>query len=220
MEHSKNKLPALTRPVLAACLEEAGFSLEDRPLDQLYAYLDLLVRWNRKMNLVGPSRWREILDKLILDSLHLARLLDGLPWPEDSQTWDLGAGAGIPGLPLRMLWDKGEYHLVEAREKRALFLHAALVVLSLPGVRLSRLRAEEFMAQARPAHLILSRAFLPWDKFLALVAGRTASAGLALIMARSPAPELPPELAARWRLHSQRPYLEDSSWFWLFQAKD
>ncbi|MCL1915138.1 MAG: class I SAM-dependent methyltransferase [Desulfovibrionaceae bacterium] len=216
MERNKNKSPALARPALAACLEEAGFALEDRPLEQLHAYLGLLVRWNRKMNLVGPARWREILDKLILDSLHLARLLEGLPWPEDLQTWDLGAGAGIPGLPLRMLWSHGEYHLVEAREKRALFLQAALAGLSLPGVRLSRLRAEEFMDQTRPAHLILSRAFLPWDKFLALVAGRTTPAGLALIMARGPAPELPPELAARWRLHSQRPYA--SSWFWLFQA--
>ena len=45
-----------------------------------------------------------------------------MPLPESPETWDLGAGAGIPGIPLRLVWDSGTFTLVEVREKRVLFL--------------------------------------------------------------------------------------------------
>lgn len=144
-----------------------GFDLGPEQAEKLALYLQILLQWNRRMNLVGAKNWRDALDNLILDSFHLAAFLQGLEL-QVSQTWDLGAGAGLPGIPLRLLWQQGEYWLVEAREKRALFLSNVLARLDLPNCFVHRGRAEDFMA-GRQADLILSRAFMPWPEMLELV---------------------------------------------------
>ena len=74
----------------------------------LAAYLDMLVRWNRRTNLVGARTWQEAA-LLALDSLPLARLLDRLPLPAAPCVWDLGAGAGLPGIPLRCVWKRSSW---------------------------------------------------------------------------------------------------------------
>ena len=105
--------PAVIRPLC----EKAGFSLEPEQASQLAGYLELLMRWNKMMNLVGARHWRDALDELILDSFHLAAFLGGgyLPaLPADPVTWDLGSGAGLPGIPLRMVWRNGSYWMVES----------------------------------------------------------------------------------------------------------
>ena len=97
--------------------------------------------------------------------------------------WDLGAGAGLPGVPLRILWERGEYWLVEAREKRALFLSTALARIPLPGTRVFRGRTETFMP-GRQADLVLSRAFMPWREVLGLVRGHLAPGGRVILLTR------------------------------------
>ena len=124
------------------------------------------------MNLVGARGWQDALHNLVVDSFHLAPFLDALPLPPAPRCWDLGAGAGLPGIPLRMLWTRGSYTLIEAREKRALFLGTCLAAHPLAGVEVFHGRAEHFMAGPPPrqADLILSRAFMPWPELLAFVA--------------------------------------------------
>jgi 16S rRNA (guanine527-N7)-methyltransferase len=121
-----------------------------------------------------------------VDSLHLAAFLPGLGLPEEPECWDLGAGAGLPGIPLRVLWQDGRYTMVESREKRALFLRAALAALDLPRTAAVRARVEEFFRTAPPADCILSRAFMPWPELLALVAGRLAPGGRVVLLTREP----------------------------------
>ncbi len=99
---------------------------------------------------------------------------------QQAQIWDLGAGAGLPGIPLRMVWHDGEYHLIEVREKRALFLSTVLAQLQstqspLPHTHVFRGRVEEFfdqqIAAGKYANIIVSRAFMPWAEVLELVKG-------------------------------------------------
>lgn len=193
----------MKRRVVTPCTPEAvmrlckgqGFSVSERQAQQLAEYLELLMKWNRVMNLIGVHSWEKCLESLISDSLHLARYLESQTgaaqcclagsWGDDAQIWDLGAGAGLPGIPLRMFWQQGEYWLVEAREKRALFLSTVLARLVLPRTHAFHGRAEAFMS-GRKAHFVLSRAFMPWRGVLELLTGKLHSGAHVLFMTREP----------------------------------
>lgn len=180
---------------------EAGFALEATQAAGLATYLELLMQWNRAMNLVGARSWEDALDRLVCDSFELAdflrqEVMPALSLPADSDhsategtdaplTWDLGAGAGLPGIPLRLVWQAGTYWLVEAREKRALFLATALARLSLPRTKVFRGRVEAFMP-GRLADIILSRAFMPWREVLRLVGGHLKPGGQVVLLTKEP----------------------------------
>jgi 16S rRNA (guanine527-N7)-methyltransferase len=187
--------PALSPAGLAAACRALRCPVPDDALAPLGAYLALLMRWRRVMNLVGAKDWREAL-RLAADSFFLARFLAGLPLPGQPLTWDLGAGAGLPGIPLRMVWQAGEYHMVESREKRAIFLSTALALLALPRTSAVCERVEAFFArmraQQRPADCILSRAFMPWEGLLPFVADSLAPDGFVCIAAKRPPPKALP----------------------------
>ncbi|KAF0232689.1 MAG: hypothetical protein FD177_2286 [Desulfovibrionaceae bacterium] len=129
----------------------------------LAAYLGLLESWNRKTNLVGPRAWPEMLSELVADSWHLADLLESLDLPDDCVTFDFGAGAGIPGLPLRVFWKTGRYVMIEPRAKRAGFLRQCAAMMRLTGTEVFEGRAEDVREKA---DVCLSRAFQPWREFL------------------------------------------------------
>ncbi len=165
----------------------------------LAAYLDLLIKWNRKMNLVGKSDWRTVLDTLVVDSLFLADFLAGLGLPEKPLCLDLGAGAGLPGIPLRALWNNGDYWLVEVREKRTLFMKSVLGRLGLPDTNVFHGRAEDALERLgktghhATADLILSRAFMPWPRLLDFIRPMLRTdpdrSGVAVILANDPPPD-------------------------------
>ncbi len=178
---------------LAAGFAPQTLGLETLPPalpDQLETYLALLLKWNKAMNLVGFNDAQRIFEQLVLDSFHLAVFLKELeaeaPGSVFAECWDLGAGAGLPGIPLRMLWQNGQYTLVELREKRALFLRSVLAACPLPGVKVFQGRAEAFMPQRPKASLVLSRAFMPWLKVLELVRPWVADSGLAVFLTLAP----------------------------------
>ena len=154
----------------------------------LTVYLGLLVKWNSRMNLVGPATWTEILEILIQDSWHLADLLQTLT-PQPGQTLDLGAGAGLPGIPLRVFWQSGDYYLVEPRQKRAFFMEQAAAHMKLPRTKVICGRMEALPAARRQADLIVSRAFMPWKKLLAEVRGYLAPQGRVLVMSNETSDE-------------------------------
>jgi 16S rRNA (guanine527-N7)-methyltransferase len=154
----------------------------------LTVYLGLLVKWNSRMNLVGPATWTEILEILIQDSWHLADLLQTLT-PQPGQTLDLGAGAGLPGIPLRVFWQSGDYYLVEPRQKRAIFMEQAAAHMKLPRTKVICGRMEALPAARRQADLIVSRAFMPWKKLLAEVRGYLAPQGRVLVMSNETSDE-------------------------------
>lgn len=191
-----------------------GRVLSQREAKLLALYLGLLVKWNRRMNLVGPSTWPEILETLIQDSWYLADLLGELGL-SPGETLDLGAGAGLPGIPLRMFWQSGRYFLVEPRQKRAIFMEQAVVTLGLPETVVIRARMEDLPPSRRQAGLIVSRAFKPWRALLEDVREYLAPAGRVLIMANDPRPE---DLVDGYGLELVREYAVAGKkrYFWLF----
>ena len=189
-------------------------NLPSGALEPLAAYLNMLCRWNGVMNLTGAHSWQEIFLMLVLDSFHLANFLDGQNMPDAPLTWDLGAGAGLPGIPLRMVWTRGSYHMVEARQKRALFLSNVLAQLDLPDTHVFRGTVQDFFSrQARPADCIVSRAFLPWPELLGLVLPHLQTGGMLVVMASAPAPK---SLPNPWQMRDTYPYPapEKKRWLW------
>lgn len=173
--------PQPTAAEVAALAKKNGRSLTPGQANLLTVYLDLLVKWNRRMNLVGPASWPEVLETLIQDSWHLADLLQPLD-PQPGETLDLGAGAGLPGIPLRVFWQSGDYWLVEPRQKRALFMEQAIAHMKLPRTQVACCRMEALPQPRRQAGLIVSRAFMPWMKLLEAVRDYLAPGGRVVIM--------------------------------------
>ncbi|WP_320171629.1 16S rRNA (guanine(527)-N(7))-methyltransferase RsmG [Maridesulfovibrio sp.] len=155
-------------------------------------YLNLLIKWNKSMNLVGPSGWEEIFHSLITDSLYLADFLKTLDLPESPRTLDLGAGAGLPGIPLRCVWQNGSYLLVESRQKRSIFMRTVLRSIKLPGTDVFQGRAEKIPQAELPADLIISKAFMPWKELLPFVIPMLGKGGRVIILSN----DLPPDSAA------------------------
>lgn len=199
---------------VAAASARLGRVLTDDQAGMLAVYLGLLVKWNSRMNLVGPATWPEILETLIQDSWHLADLLQTIG-PQPAETLDLGAGAGLPGIPLRVFWTAGDYWLVEPRQKRALFMEQAAAHMRLPRTRVLCARMEALPQARRQAGLIVSRAFMPWKKLLAEVRGYLAPGGRVLVMSN----EATGETVEGFALDVEKDYAVagKTRWFRLFR---
>ena len=205
---------SVDRKELARLVAATGAEVPQAALEPLAEYLEMLCQWNKAMNLVGPHTWQDILGRLAVDSFHLAAFLDKLDLPEAPLCWDLGAGAGLPGIPLRMVWTHGAYYMVEVREKRALFISSVLSRLQLPSTHVFRGPVEHFFqGQYYKADCILSRAFMPWRQLLELAGPRLHATGALVILALEPAPR---DLPAPWRLIEQHSYVAagNDRWFW------
>ena len=183
----------------------------------LALYLELLETWNRRTNLVGPKTWPLMLSRLAADSWHLADLFHALPLPPDPVTLDFGAGAGLPGIPLRLFWKAGRYVMIEPRAKRAAFLRQCLAMMRLKEAEVFE---GGYEALALQADICVSRAFAPWRTFLA-TAGKfkrdgTPQSPLAVVFATAKTPDRP--LPEGWELRVAREYprFEEPGYFWIF----
>lgn len=207
----KNDSPTIAD--VASLLKRAGFTPSETELQALTGYLTLVMKWNKVMNLVGPYSWQDVLTILIIDSLHLNQFLRSLSLPSTPVTWDFGAGAGLPGIPLRALWQDGEYYLVDVREKRAMFMEQTVKRLQIPNTNVYKGRVEDFMEENEPADLMLSRAFMPWKKLLELVGPNIKPQGRIVVLALEP---VPTALTEGWSVEKEISYKvgKDTRYFW------
>ena len=106
-------------------------------------YLDLFLRWNRTHRMTALDSAGAVVQDLFIDSLLFLALLP----PRPIALVDIGAGAGIPGLPLRLADPAIVVTLVEARRKRVSFLLAAQRELDLGDVVVKEGRAEALLEQ-------------------------------------------------------------------------
>ncbi len=116
-----------------------GRGLATTELDLFARYLQLLVTWQRVHRLVGSSDPAWIVDHLLLDSLLFVRVLPA----SAVDILDFGAGAGIPGIPLKIVNDRLRMVLLEARRRRASFLSTVTRELGLSHVQVLDQRAED-----------------------------------------------------------------------------
>ncbi len=161
-------------------------TLSESQSSHLRDYMDMLMLWNTRINLVGTLLWKETMAELICDSFYLAEFIKDLNLPANPNTWDLGSGAGLPGIPLRMAFKEGSYTLVEVREKRALFMTTFLLKKPLVSTSVFWGRAEDFFQKQEEknqlADMILSRAFMPYEELAVFVVPYLKSGATLLLM--------------------------------------
>jgi 16S rRNA (guanine527-N7)-methyltransferase len=156
------------KELLVSGAEEIGVVLSGQVIESYLVYVEELKRWNARMNLTAFTGDLDIGVKHFLDSLTVAPYLHGT-----KLLLDIGAGAGFPGLPLKILSPAIELLLLEASQKKVFFLRNMARVLKLEGVEIVHGRAEAHEIQQRYAErfdLVLSRALadLPTSLHLAL----------------------------------------------------
>jgi 16S rRNA (guanine527-N7)-methyltransferase len=102
-------------------------------------YLNLLRKWQKSQRLIGSAEPGWIVEKLFLDSLLFLRVLPA----RLGSLLDLGSGAGLPGIPIKIVRPEIQLVLLESRQRRASFLSNAVRELALERVSVVSGRAEE-----------------------------------------------------------------------------
>ncbi|WP_426954863.1 16S rRNA (guanine(527)-N(7))-methyltransferase RsmG [Muricoccus radiodurans] len=127
---------------------------------RLDSFLELLVRWNARINLVAERDAATIRDRHVADSLQLLPLLplDG------TEAADLGTGGGFPGMVLAIADASRPWHLVESDRRKAAFLLSVVGELGLSHVRVHTARIEAVALP--PLGLVTARALAPLTKLL------------------------------------------------------
>lgn len=119
-------------------LEKMNISLLKEQYEQFYAYMELLIEWNEKMNLTAITDPKEIILKHFVDSLTIAKYVK-----EDKSIIDMGTGAGFPGIPIKIYRKDVKVVLADSLNKRIKFLDEVIDKLKLENVETIHCRAEE-----------------------------------------------------------------------------
>ena len=121
--------------------EELGLHLNTGQLEQFEIYYKELIVWNRKMNLTSITDYEEVQVKHFLDSLTVTLAMRA-PF-KSVNAIDIGTGAGLPGVPLKIIKPDISLVLLEATGKKARFLNHLVTALALEDVEIAVGRAEE-----------------------------------------------------------------------------
>lgn len=136
--------------------------------DRLETYVDLLLKWQRRINLIGPATAEEVWSRHVADGLQLLPLVRA----HVRTVIDLGSGGGVPGLILAIALAERQpvtVHLVESAGKKAAFLQQAIQGTGAPAV-VQRRRIEAAPAVVPHADLITGRALAPLARLIDLAA--------------------------------------------------
>lgn len=124
-------------------LKLLGFHLTDTQIKQFNLYYEILVEWNEKMNLTAITDKKSVYLKHFYDSITLA-IKTNLLNQENITLCDVGAGAGFPSIPLKILLPHIKVTIVDSLNKRITFLNYLVEKLALIDVNCYHFRAEEF----------------------------------------------------------------------------
>jgi 16S rRNA (guanine527-N7)-methyltransferase len=162
-----------------------GGSVTAALLPQLETYLDLLLRWNQKMNLTAIRNSEDIIRRHFGESLFVARHIQNVPRGTFSLL-DHGSGAGFPGLPIALARPELAVTLSESQQKKAAFLREVVRSLGATNITVHAARTEALPAEMRFQWVTL-RAVDDPDASYPIAAARVAPGGglMALESARS-----------------------------------
>ena len=123
-------------------LKQQQIELTDRQQMQFERYFELLVEWNKKINLTAITEKKEVYLKHFYDSI--APILQGRIKNQNIKLLDIGAGAGFPSLPMKILYPALDVTVIDSLNKRILFLNHLADELDLEEVHFYHGRAEDF----------------------------------------------------------------------------
>src|SRR5690625_4742868 len=125
-------------------LREKGIQLTDKQLKQFDLYYDLLIDWNKKVNLTAITEKKEVYLKHFFDSITPSFYID---FEQVKTVCDIGAGAGFPSIPLKICFPHLHITIVDSLNKRINFLEQLIDTLDLNHIQLVHGRAEDIGQQ-------------------------------------------------------------------------
>lgn len=164
---------------------------------RLATYRDLLLRWNRTINLVSARTAEDVDRRHVADSLQIIPLLPG-----EGPIADLGSGGGLPGLVIAAALPEREVHLVESDRRKAAFLIEAAAAMGLKRVKVHAQRIEE--AKLPPLAAVTARALAPLAALLGFAAPLLASGGICIFPKGRAAEEELTTAGAHWHFTAER----------------
>ena len=126
-------------------LSAIGITLDEKQKQQFYEFYEILVEWNKVMNLTGITEYEEVNEKHFVDSLSIIKAVD---LTKVETVIDVGTGAGFPGIPVKIAFPHLNIVLLDSLNKRIKFLDAVIEKLGLVEIRTIHGRAEDYAKQA------------------------------------------------------------------------
>ena len=143
-------------------------------LQQLQRYLDLLLRWNARINLTAVRDPEQVVTRHFGESLFAARVLTAEVSARSANLADVGSGAGFPGIPVKLFAPEIGLTLIESHSKKATFLREVGRALHLEGAQVFGGRAEEW---GKTADVVTLRAVEKFERALPVAAKLVAPGG-------------------------------------------
>jgi 16S rRNA (guanine527-N7)-methyltransferase len=131
----------MSKKQFSALLQDRGITLTPKQVEQFQLYYQLLVEWNEKMNLTAITEEDDVYLKHFYDSITASFYFD---FREGQRIIDVGAGAGFPSIPLKIIYPTIHVSIVDSLKKRIHFLEHLASELGLVGVSFFHDRAETF----------------------------------------------------------------------------
>src|SRR5438270_825015 len=167
------------------CVETAAIAqllqpfiqLDESRLLAISTYIDLLLKWNARINLTAIREPNEIVPRHFGESLFAAKYL--LEQKRPQTAIDLGSGAGFPGVPFALLAPDVQVTLIESQQKKVTFLKELIRTLGLSNVKVFGDRAEGYSGTA---DLVMLRAVEKFEQALRMAVRLTNDGGRVALM--------------------------------------
>jgi 16S rRNA (guanine527-N7)-methyltransferase len=175
--------------------------------DRLAAYCELLVRWNRKINLTSLENLDQAIDRLLLEPLVASRYFPS----SATRLMDVGSGGGSPAIPFKLAVPRLRLTMVEAKARKSAFLREAIRHLSLDDVQVETARYEELLArpELHEAHDVVSlRAVRTEARVLTTLQAFLAPGGVIMLFRGPSGPQIPAALVPPLEWTATHPLVE------------
>ena len=135
--------------LLCKKFNEIGIDLNDDQVSQFKKYYELLVEWNKVMNLTAITEWEEVVSKHFVDSVAITLFsefdfINKVKKGQIIKVIDIGTGAGFPGIPLKIVFPELKVTLLDSLNKRVNYLNTVIEELDLKNIIAIHGRAEDY----------------------------------------------------------------------------
>ena len=154
----ENSAAPIDADAITSAAAELGLQLSESQSDALARYAELLLRWNTVHNLTAIETPAHVLSHHLLDSLAVVPQIQDVAGHRSMRVLDVGAGGGLPGIPLAIAMPDLHVTLIDRVQKKVAFLTQAKLELALDNVTCLHARVETLRTQT-PFDLIVARAF-------------------------------------------------------------